>query len=200
MTRRAWLAAIMAAGLAWAGPRSVTGQTSGAGEAPAPEPAAPAEATTGALPTIVASVDTAATAVGGRLRLILDVEIPEGWFVTPGEPSAEMGPFRARSLQETERTDSHRQFVFHLVATQAGDVEIPAVTMRATRGDDPDGIEIASAPVPVSVASNLVSPPAEADPANPAPGSAAAAEPAALKPPLEAPRDWRPVWIASTLR
>jgi len=140
----------------------------------------------GPVPAIAAAVDTAATTVGGRVVLTLDVDVPEGWFVTPAEPEAELGPFRARAFRETERTGAHRRFEVVLVALEAGEVEVPPVTMRATRGDDPEGIEIASPPVPVSVASNLG---AEEEAAQP--------DPADLKPPLVAPRDWRPVWIAA---
>lgn len=207
---RRWV--IVAVGLGLAGTPALAQPTTA--PAPAAEPeseSAAAAAAAETIPTISAAVDTAATTVGGRIRLTLDVDIPEGWFVTPGEPAAELGSFRARRLEEVDRTASHRQFVYTLVATQAGDVEIPSVTMRATRGDDPEGVEIASPSVAVHVASNLPASAGGADPAeDPAagldaggapgvPGPGTEAEPAPLKPALEAPRDWRPVWIAAAV-
>ena len=157
---RAWMAVGFAAGVLSGAPAIAQ---SGADEAVAAAAAVDAAvaADVDRIPTISASVDTAATSVGGRIQLTLDVDIPPGWFVTPGEPTAEMGPFRARSLAEIERTEGHRQFVIALVAVEPGNVEVPPVIMRATQGQDAEGIEIASPPVAVSVTSNLAATPAD---------------------------------------
>lgn len=158
---------------------------------PAPSAAA-APADTGATPRVTASLDTTATTVGGRITLHLDVDTPEGWFVEPPAPPASLGSFRVRGVQPAERTDAHRRFDVLLVPVEPGEQEVPAITLVARRGAG-EPLELASPSLKVAVASNLEAPAA-------APDSAAATggpKPAALKPALEPPRDWRPVWIAA---
>lgn len=153
-----------------------------ASAAAAQEPAPPAP-----IPTVAATVDTTATSVGGRLRVTLTVDAPEGWAVEPPAPPAELGAFRVRSVEPGVDEAGRAAFTVVVVPVEPGALEIPPITMRVWRGAD-EPIELASPPLAVSVASNLA--PAEAD-------SAALPEPADLKPALEAPRDWRPVWIAA---
>jgi hypothetical protein len=169
-----------------------------------------------ARPVVRAAVDTTATVVGGRLHVTLDVTSPEGWFVTLPEKDAEFGSFRLRGIEEKERTTTHRRVEMTLVATEAGDVEVPPISLHATRGDDPEGIDFQTEPIPVTVASNLSEEERAALPPLPAPGTpgmppggapppgapgppGAAPEgppPAGLKPALEAPRTWWPVAAA----
>lgn len=160
-------------------------------------------------PTVRARADTTATSVGGRVDLTLDVDTPAGWFVTPPERSAELGSFRVRALSDAERTDTHRTIVLTLVATEAGEVEIPPIKVTATHGSDPDKLELATEPIPITVASNLAPEEVAAAPPAPGPGMGPPAasgpdagepegpQPADLKPALEAPRRWTPVIIAA---
>lgn len=171
-----------------------------------------------ARPVVRAAVDTTTTSVGGRLHVTLDVESPEGWFVTMPEKDAELGSFRLRGMEELERTTTHRRVELTLVATEAGDVEVPPIKLHARRDDDPDGIEFATQPIPVHVESNLSEEERASLPPLPAPGAApggpgapgapgmppggpgAAPDgppPADLKPALEAPRTWWPLWVAA---
>jgi hypothetical protein len=152
---------------------------------PPDQPASPP----GPAPSVTAAVDSAATTVGGRVRLTLTVDAPEGWFVEPPAPAPELGAFRLRSVEPSVDDAGRRAFTLTLVPVEIGEREIPPITLRARRGSE-DPIELASAPIGVSVASNLA--PSEAD--------SASAEPpklADLKPALQAPRDWRPVWVAA---
>jgi hypothetical protein len=144
-----------------------------------------------AVPALTASLDTTATAVGARLRMHLTVDAPEGFVVEPPAPPAELGPFRVRSVQPGPAEGTRRSFDVWLVPLQAGRVEVPPVTVRARRGNDPP-VELASPPLAVAVSSNLEGASGAADSA-----AAGSAEPARLKPALDAPRDWRPVWIAA---
>ncbi len=149
-------------------------------------------AATAAAPTLTASLDTTATTVGGRVTMHLDVAVPEGWFVEPPAPPAELGPFRVRGVQAAERTDTHQRFDVLLVPVEPGPQEVPALTVVAREGSG-EPVELSSPPLPLVVASNLEAPAAPPDSA----AAAATPEPADLKPALEAPRDWRPVWIAA---
>ncbi len=147
-----------------------------------------------AAPTLTASLDTTATTVGGRVTMHLDVDVPEGWFVEPPAPPAELGSFRVRGVQVAERTDVHQRFDVLLVPVEPGPQEVPALTVIA-RPDSGEAVELASPPLPLVVASNLEAPAAPPDSA----AAAATPEPADLKPAREAPRDWRPVWIAAAV-
>jgi hypothetical protein len=152
--------------------------------------AAPARA--GPPPTVAASLDTTSTSVGGRVHLRLEVGGADGWVVAPPAPSAELGSFRVRSVSSATTPSGAPAFTLALVATEVGDVDVPAVTLQARHGTDPP-IEIRSSPVRVHVASNLGTPTSPPDSAG---GSPAAPKPADLKPAIVPPRDWRPVWIA----
>jgi hypothetical protein len=137
---------------------------------------------------VKASVDSAATVVGGKVQLTIEVEDARDWAVAPPSPGTELGSFVVRSV--TPKEDSpHPAFELGLIALKPGDQEIPAVTLEAEAPPDRD-TTIASSPIRVLVRSNLE--PAEA----PTDSAAANAELAADKPPLDAPRDWAPVWIA----
>ena len=164
--------------------------------APAKAPAAPPPSATPPVtvpvspaPPVIASLDTTATSVGGRLHLRVAVDAAGGWLVEPPAPAAELGSFRVRAVAPLPAEGDRRVFELTLVPTQAGDVEVPPVTLRAHRGNEAP-IEIASPALRVRVASNLEAP-AAGDSAG-----AAAAKPADLKPAIVPPRDWRPVWIA----
>lgn len=173
-----------------------------------------------ARPVVSVSADTLATTVGGRINVTLDVDTPPGWFVTLPDKDTDFGAFRLRGLVETERTANHRQLVMTIVALESGDLEIPSFVVQARHGSDTEETEIATDPIPVSVASNLA-PPTGSDPSSAAPDVAdpgdastpggtapgangtggpiapAAAEPAAMKPALTAPREWWPLIIAA---
>lgn len=143
-------------------------------------------------PTLTASLDTTVTTVGGRVTMHLDVDVPEGWFVEPPAPPAELGAFRVRGVQAAERADTHQRFDVHLVPVEPGPQEVPALTVIARPGSG-EPVELSSPPLPLTVASNLEPPAGAPDSA----AAAAAPEPAELKPARDAPRDWRPVWIAA---
>ncbi len=184
-----------------------------AGQESAPVDAAPGEGAAapetavdgGPVPAfrLTAALDTTATTVGGRLRLTVDWEGDASWQVLPPERSAELGSFRVRSVEEALRTDTQRRLVYTLVAVEAGEVAVPPLSFTVQRGDG-EPVEAFTEPIPVSVASNLAPPPAEGAPA-PAPDEAAdpgtapadGPLPADYKPMLDAPRDWRPIWIAA---
>ena len=143
---------------------------------------------------MTASLDTTATSVGGRLHLQLAVDAPGGWLVEAPAPAAELGSFRVRAVEPVPAEGNRRIFASTLVPTQAGDLEVPPVTLRARHAEEAP-IEIASAPLKVRVESNLEGgAPAGADSAA---GAAVDAKPADLKPAIVPPRDWRPVWIAA---
>jgi hypothetical protein len=135
-----------------------------------------------------ASVDSAATTVGGRLQLTLEVVGAQNWKIAPPEPGAELGSFVIRSV--TPKNDSSQPaFELGLIALKPGEQEIPPVTLEAHTPPDRD-TTITSSPIRVLVRTNL-------EPAEAASESTAAQAPlAADKPALEAPRDWVPVWIA----
>lgn len=185
--------ALLAAATVWAqagdpkaAPQGGTPAPSAAATLPAPaQPASP-------LPTVTASLDTTATSVGGRLHLRLDVDAAEGWVVEPPATAAELGVFRVRSIEPGVAAGGRHTFTLTLVPTEAGEVEVPPVTMRARRGGE-EPVEIASSPVRVHVASNLGAAEAPSDSA----GASAEAKLADLKPAIVPPRDWRPVWIAA---
>jgi hypothetical protein len=213
MRRAATLALTMLLG---ASPGLAQDEATSPGDAASPPAAAGTTPAAVPLPSITAALDTTATTVGGRLRLTVDVEGDAGWQITPPERSPEMGPFRVRGVEEAGRSEGHRTLVYTLVATEAGDVEVPSLAFTVQRGED-DPVQVATTPLPVRVSSNLT------PTASPAPGDAAAGEtapgdpaatstgpatgsapgpptepaPADLKPAREAPRDWRPVWIAA---
>lgn len=152
--------------------------------APAAGPGAPPDAVPP--PTLRASLDTTATTVGGALLLTLEAEPAEGWSLDPPGRTLDLGPFRIRAVERLP-TGEGWAWRARLVAVEAGDVEVGAVTLTA---HGPEGREeaIATAAIPVTVASNLGD--AAADSAQPEP------EPADLKPALEAPRNWTPVFVA----
>ena len=141
-------------------------------------------------PTLTASLDTTATTVGGRVTMHVDVDAPDGWFVEPPAPPSTLGAFRVRSVQPGEAAGTHRRFDVLLVPTEPGTQSVPAITVVARQGTDAP-VELSTPPLTVDVASNL-EPPAAADSA-----AAGGPKPADLKPALEAPRDWRPVWLAA---
>jgi hypothetical protein len=171
LARLAVLAALAGRPVAAQAPPSATG-----GDATAPE----------GRPGVTAAVDTTATTVGGRIRLTITVDAPEGWLVEPPAAKAELGAFRVRSVEPATGAAGARSFVLNLIAVEAGAQEIPPVSLRARRGAEAP-VDLVTPAIPVSVATNL---PAAA-------GDSAEARPADLKPALAAPRDWRPVWIAA---
>ncbi len=138
--------------------------------------------------TFRANADSAATTVGGRVLLTLDVQDAAGWSVTPPSPGTELGPFLVRTV--TPRADADRPiFDVALVPTKPGDLEIPPVTLVAKTPNGAD-TTLASNSVRVLVRSNLTGEEAPSD------SGTAEAQPADYKLSLEAPRDWGPVWIA----
>jgi hypothetical protein len=162
-----------------------------------------------AAPTMRAAVDTTATTVGGTLDLTLQVTAEEGWVVAPPARELDLAPFRLRAVEPLPAAEG-TGWLLRIVALESGEVVVPAVTLEA-RGPDGESAEVASEPVPVTVASNL--PPQEAKPEgeggaaegddgvaggdDAAPGEAAEPEPAPMKPALDAPRDWVPLIIAA---
>ena len=135
-----------------------------------------------------ASVDSAATTVGGRVQLTLEVDDAQDWKFAPPVPGTELGSFVVRSVTPKEN-GPHPAFELGLVALKPGEQEIPPVTLEAQAPPDRD-TTIASSPIRVLVRTNL-------EPAEAASDSTAAQAPlAADKPALDAPRDWGPVWIA----
>ncbi len=131
-----------------------------------------------ARPVVSVSADTLATTVGGRINVTLEVDTPPGWFVTLPDKDTDFGAFRLRGLVETERTANHRQLVMTIVALESGDLEIPSLVVQARHGSDTEETEIATDPIPVSVASNLVLP-AGSDPSSTAPDVADPSRPPA---------------------
>lgn len=182
MTRRA---AVLAAVLVAAGVVRAAGP-----EAIAPE-VAPGDAVPGAAvlgpPSLFASLDTTSTTVGGVLYLTLETEPAEGWAVDPPTRALDLDPFRVREVVTLPRPGGPA-WRLRLLATKAGDVEVPAVTLTA-RGPGGRSEVIASVPIPVTVTSNLEE--AAGDSAGTGP------QPADLKPPLEARRNWIPLLIAA---
>ncbi|MGQ0721781.1 MAG: hypothetical protein ACT4PE_09445 [Candidatus Eiseniibacteriota bacterium] len=155
-----------------------------------------------AAPVMRAAVDTTATTVGGTLDLTLSVDAEEDWVVAPPARELDLKPFRLRAVEPLPAAEG-TGWKLRIVALEAGEVAIPAVTLEA-RGPDGEISDVASEPVPVSVASNLE--PSEARPAGEGgatqgedapPAEAAEPEPAALKPALDAPRNWAPLIIAA---
>jgi len=137
---------------------------------------------------VKASVDSAATTVGGRVQLTIEVEDARDWTVSPPAPGTELGSFVVRSVTPKEDS-SHPAFEIGLVALKPGEQEIPSLALDAQAPPDRD-TTIASSPVRILVRSNLE--PAEA----PTDSAAATAPLAPDKPALDAPREWGPVWIA----
>ncbi len=160
-------------------------------------------------PAITASIDTTVAPVGAPLDMTVEVAPAEGWLVDPPTKELTLEPFRVRSVERLERVEGSA-WRLRLVPLSPGDAEIPAVELTA---HGPRGAQetIATAPIPVSIVSNLSPPgtPAEGEaapgdtpdgvpgggPANPGapPGAPERAE---YKPALEAPRDWRPLVLA----
>jgi hypothetical protein len=151
-------------------------------------------------PAVHARLDTSATTVGGALDLVLEVEPAEGWTVDPPTKAIELERFRVRAVtpgppaaEAPAQRAAGPAWTVRIVPVEAGEIEVPPVTLTA-HGPDGRTEEIASDPVPVTVASNLPPPSA----AGSDEGDAQAPEPADLKPALEPPRDWRPV-VAATV-
>ena len=143
-------------------------------------------------PTAHAVLDTTATAVGGRLALTVEIEDSPGWVVEPPARNLDLSPFRIRSVREVPRPE-RRAWEFTLVPLEPGEHEIPEITF-AVRGPGGSTGEIATEPVPVTVASNLPESVPGEDGAPPAPPAAAG-----LKPPLTAERNWWPLVAAAAL-
>jgi hypothetical protein len=148
-------------------------------------------------PQATATLDTTATAVGGRLQLTVEVEDSPGWVVEPPARNLDLSPFRIRSLAEVPR-ESGRAYELTLVPLEAGEVAVPEVPFRI-RGPGGTTGEITTAPVPVTVASNLAPPEAETAEDGAPPGPPVPPQAAGLKPPLEAKRNWWPVVAAGAL-
>jgi hypothetical protein len=150
-----------------------------------------------AVPTMRATVDTAATAVGGPLELTLEVSEVEGWLVDPPAATLDLKPFRVRAVERLPRPEGSA-WKLRIIALEAGEVAVPPVKLTA-RGPEGETAEVASEPIPVTVASNLPppTPPDGAAGEEGAPPEAAEPEPAPLKPALEAPRNWLPLIIAA---
>ena len=163
--------------------------TAAVAQAPAalPEPALPEPARTA--PGVRAFLEPTATAVGGKIELLVEVDLPPGWLVEPPARDLDLSPFRVRAAWEIPR-EGGKGYRLVIVPLEAGDVEVPAVPLTF-RGPDGDEVKLATEPLPVAVASNLP-PPAAGDG-----GEAGEPEPAALKPALEAPRNWIPILVAA---
>jgi len=141
-----------------------------------------------------AIADTSATTVGGPIRVQLTVETPEGWLADPVQLEPRLGTFGVRNVREIERSSDRRVIVLHLIALESGLAEVPPIAVTL-RGPDGEPVEMATDPIPIEVATNLVEPVPEADDGT----VAAPVEPdlAPDKPARSAPRDWRPVIIAA---
>jgi hypothetical protein len=147
-----------------------------------------------AAPALRAAVDTTETTVGGTLDLTLEVTPAEGWIVAPPARDLDLAPFRLRAVEPLPPAEGGG-WRLRIVALEAGEVAVPAVTLEA-RGPEGETAEVASEPVPITVASNLEEPAPPTDP-EAEPQQAAEPEPAAMKPALDAPRNWVPVIIAA---
>ena len=151
--------------------------------------------------TVAATLDTTATVVGGRLRLRLDIETEAGWLVAPPAETVDLSPFRVRAIERVAG-EGHPGYVLYLVPLAPGDLQVPPVALTVA-GPEGASATIETSPVPVRVESNL--PPGEEAPepedperaGPPIPGTEP--EAAAMKPKLEAPRDWVPLIIAVAL-
>jgi hypothetical protein len=146
-----------------------------------PAPTAPED-----VPTLTASADTTDVAVGERIRLAVDVRELGAWTVTSPPTTLDLDAFRLRAVERAPSEGGER-LVLTLVALRAGDHEIPPIPLAIRRGTETG--EIATAPVPVRVRSNLA---AETDSA----GVAAEPSLAPFKPALDAKRNWIPVVVA----
>jgi hypothetical protein len=153
--------------------------TAALAQAPEPSPA-------GSLPTVQAFADLTGSRVGERFSLTLEVEEPAGWKVDPPAKELDLGSFRVRSMERAPRPDG-KAFRLTLVPLEAGDLEIPALTLSA-HGPDGREEEIQTEAIPVAVASNLPAPSEQPE------GSEVQA--ADLKPALTAPRNWIPLVVA----
>jgi hypothetical protein len=144
-------------------------------------------------PIATATLDaTEAAVVGGRLRLVVEIQDSPGWVVNPPAEGLALDPFRIRSVAELSR-ENGRAWELTIVPLEAGDLEVPKVSFTV-RGPGGTTGEIATEPVPVKVLSNLPPPEAPADGSAPAPPEAAP-----LKPALEAERNWWPVMAAAVV-
>jgi hypothetical protein len=143
-------------------------------------------------PIATATLDATEVPVGGRLRLIVEIQDSPGWVVDPPREDLAIEPFRLRSVAELPR-EKGRAWELTIVPLEPGDVEVPAVSFAA-RGPGGATGEIATAPVAVKVLSNL--PPADASPEGQPPAPPGAAP---LKPALAAERTWWPVIAAAAL-
>jgi hypothetical protein len=143
---------------------------------PSPAPPAP-------IPTVAATLDTTATSVGGRLRVTLTVDAPEGWSVEPPAPPEELGAFRVRSVEPGVDAQGRPAFGVVVVPVQPNALEIRR-TMRVRRSAE-EPIELASPPL--AVLSRRISLGGRARPCR---------SHQDLKRARGAAR-WRPVWIAA---
>jgi hypothetical protein len=166
-----------------------------AAETPAPPP-----------PTLRASVDTSATTVGGSIHLTVEVDRSPGWLVDPPTRDLDLEPFRVRAVERRPRPDGEA-FRLRIVPLNAGEIDIPPVTLTA-HGSGGAKEEIATPPIPVTVASNLPppAPPPEAaaeedgeEDGGAGGGEQDAAPPdrADYKPARTVSRDWIPLILAA---
>jgi hypothetical protein len=141
-------------------------------------------------PKAAAALDLAEVPVGGRMRLVVEIEDSPGWVVDPPADDLTLEKFRIRGVTELPR-ETGRAWEFTLVPLEPGKLEVPPVPF-GVRGPGGSAGEIATDPVPVTVLSNLppAAPPAEGSPP-------AAPEAAPLKPALDAERNWWPVVAAA---
>ncbi len=172
-------------------------------------------------PAIHASIDTTSVPVGAPLDLTIEVGSSPGGLVDPPTKELDLEPFRVRSIERLERVDGSA-WRLRLVPLSPGELEIPPVGLVA-HGPDGSVDSVATAPVPLTVTSNLseeeeasapsgamegsapdnapTPPGATGAPGAAGPDSAGSAplERSAYKPALEAPRDWIPLLLAATL-
>ena len=163
MTRRRWLARGVVSvsgvgrGLAFSGAVAVVvAVTLGIGVPPvgvAAAEEASGEPRLAPPPAIHASIDTTSVPVGAPLDLTIEVGPSPGWLVDPPTKELDLDPFRVRSVERLERADGSA-WRLRLVPLSPGELEIPPVGLVA-HGPDGSVDSVATAPVPLTVTSNL---------------------------------------------
>lgn len=141
-----------------------------------------------------AEVDSSTTSVGGRVLLTLHVEGTDAVQIAPPALGTDLGGFLVRSATPGAAADSGVASTIELVlvATKPGAREIAPVELKVKTSAGAETTLVSPA-VPVVVHSNLSPEEAQGD------SAASAATPADYTPPLDAPRDWRPLAIALVL-
>jgi len=139
----------------------------------------------GAVPGAHLTVEAASAKVGDRLPARIVVELPAGATFEAPDLGSSLGKFSVFSGAWSGPTSSEAgqtwQWNGFLAAFETGELEVPALALRATTQDGP--IELSTEPLALSVTSVLEAPDAAADTL------------ADIKPPLSLPPEYRALWI-----